>query len=187
MQLLMAEAAASGALDPLDDHGSTGTADADSTRFLLDTGEVEVSFSVYDLGRGEGPDGELTGEQIEARAELTELRTTLRDFESLLGPEVLAGGQTVAADAVAILAREGGSDPSFELPFDVESDGTEIQTRAGPVSCLIVTGDDLAGLTQALSTVEAGPYRSGRMGAQVWTFAFRPMLPDEAGCAQLGS
>ena len=77
----------------------------DSTNRVLELKKVgrqfgtdpAVSFSVYDLGgRPEGPAGDVSDEQMDARRRLSALVSTLRGYESLLGDEIVSGPSPLA-------------------------------------------------------------------------------------------
>ncbi len=182
MQRLVAEADARGALDPLERYGSTNLADGDSTRFEVDTGDRQAQVSVYDLGGEQFAEDLLTPEQLDARRQLVELRDALRDFRGLLGDDILSE-QPYALETVAVIGIERGLRSSTDFPFDLRVTGELLESRVEPVQCQVVTGSDLDELVALLEQADGATV--WRIGSRAWDLAFRPLLPDEAGCAAL--
>ena len=183
IRLLAAEWVAAGALEPLDGYGFTGVLDGDSTRFYIGT-EPPVSFSVSDLGsRPGGPGADVTDEQLAARETLTALRSAMRSYEDLVGREIVSGPSPLAPDRVAIVGMPFGVGGESDFPFDVTGLGERVETRVSPTTCLVVDGPDLETLLDTLD--EAASLAPWRIDGRQWALVFRPMLPDEAGCAVL--
>lgn len=181
-QRLVAEADARGALDPLDRYGTTALADGDSTRFTIDSGDGQAQFSVYDLGGESFAEDLLTSEQLDARRQLVELRDGLRSWRDLVGDEILSEGVYVP-EAVAVVGIERGDAGNTDLPVDLGSSGERLETRIVPVQCLIVTGSERDELVDALEQADATT--DWRLDGRGWDVVFRPLLPEETGCASL--
>ncbi len=182
MQRLVAEADARGALDPLERYGTTNLADGDSTRFTVDSGDVQAQLSVYDLGGERFAEDVLTPEQIDARRQLVELRDALRDFRGLLGDEILSE-EAYAPEAVAVIGIQRGDTGTTDFPFDLGVTGERLESRVEAVQCQVVTGSELDELRALLEPVDGAT--DWRIGGRGWDLVFRPLLPDEAGCAAL--
>jgi hypothetical protein len=187
MQRLVGEAALRGATTPLEHYGSPPLADADSTRFVVDTGGGRTEFGVYALGgvREEDVGTGVSPTEYAARLELRKLRDALRDFPALVGEFIEENPQPYRIEALAIvgLAEGVAGAEAEELPIDLGADATLIPTRIDPVSCLVVTGTQLDAVMAVVAPAEVGT--SWMSGGEQWLLRFRPLLPDESGCESL--
>jgi len=181
IQLLLAAAGDHGALDPLDSYGSTDVADSDTTSFVVDAGSDRATFGVYNVT---GQSGDITSEQLAARADLVELRDLLRDFRAVLGDDIVSE-QPFVPQGVAVFGVERGSGAELMLPFDLETTGDSVETRIDSVQCLIATGPDVDDLALLLAGTDRGT--RWLVNGASWAIVFRPVLPDEGGCAELAS
>jgi hypothetical protein len=175
------------------DLGSPRVADAPSTRFTLTTRDGTYVREVYALdafpapGGGTLPDDGLTDEQRAGREALTGLISTLWDAEQ----QAYAAGsrpQPYEPAALAVVARpwtdpEDGLDhPAADWPGP-PLPGQPIGSLPD-LSCLTVTGDQVPEvLAPAREANAATPWRTA--DGRLWAVQFRPLLPDESGCADL--
>ncbi len=160
------------------DLGSPGLADATTTTITLVTAGGTSTREVYALAEGQG-DPALTAEQAAARTALADLVDRL-----------VAAGQQPDAEpyrptAVAALASDHVGDPA--LPRDpVAWPGAPLpgESVAPGVGCTTSTGDQAAAVVTAAQDADAlTPWTDG---GSTWAVAFRPLLPDESDCADLG-
>ncbi|PWW23124.1 hypothetical protein JD79_02290 [Geodermatophilus normandii] len=159
------------------DLGEPPVADAPTTRFTLTTDEGTAVREVYALA--ETPDDTLPAEQAEARGRLRALQDELT---GLTAPAEAYVPQTVAA----VVAPHRGGDPELPQP-DVAWPGPELPgTPVGPgISCVSATGQQAADVLAAAASASVQTPWVTPDGAR-WSIAFRPVLPHESGCADLG-
>jgi hypothetical protein len=168
------------------DLGSPSIADMPSTRFTLTTAEGTVVREVYALTdeglRDDAAETGLTEEQVAGRTRLRELLSALFDVGQQPPPVAPYVPEAVAAVAVPWI------DPEDDLAHPEQPwPGPELPGEAagGPldVGCVVATGGQAAAVLAAAATANAAtPWVSG--GTR-WSVAFRPLLPDESGCADL--
>lgn len=182
IQLLVDEWVRQGAHDPLDRYGFTGIADGSSTQFFIGT-DPPIRFSVGDLGsQPDGPAADVTAEQLAARGRLAALRDAMRDYPSLVGAEIVSGPDPWVPERIAIVGVAGRGAGTREFPLDLTA-GERIETRVSAVTCRVVDGTERDLL---IETIADAPYLAPwQIGGQPWTQVFRPLLPDEDGCAEL--
>jgi hypothetical protein len=168
------------------DLGSPPITDMPSTRFTLTTAEGTVTREAYALAEhvveGDGAEAGLTEEQIAGRTRLRGLLGALFDvgqqpipMESYV-PQAVAAVATPWIDPEDDLAHPEQPWPGPELPGE---------PVGGPldVGCVVATGEQASAVLAAAQAVNAAtPWASG--GTR-WSVAFRPLLPDESGCADL--
>ncbi|MGY1769731.1 hypothetical protein [Blastococcus sp. SYSU D00813] len=182
VRLLVEQALAAGVAET-GDLGSPPIADAASTRFTLVTAEGTSVREVYALAEGAGvPDG-LTPEQQEGRAALTGLldavtATTATSSEGYV-PAALAvvSRPWTETDTDPELPQADATWPGPQLP------GEPLEPALG-LSCLTVTGADVAPVLEAARAANARTPWVAADGSR-WALSFRPLLPHEAGCADL--
>ncbi len=168
MQALVALAVDAGLLAPLDDYGDAAIGDADSTRFVLDTGDQQVSFAVYAAGDTFGIDDPV---QVAARERLGELRRTLRDWQAVAGEFVTEGPELFTGDGVLVLGYPGGVAAGSELASGIAWDPQTYETRLGPFDCQAITGAEFDTLLPRITNPDAS-----------WAVYFRQIFPGERGC-----
>jgi hypothetical protein len=179
VQDLVDRALAAGVADTAD-LGSPPVADAQSTRFTVVTSEATYRREVYALW--ETPEGSgLTAEQEEARRRLSDLLSSVTDPGG-------ADTSTYAPDSVAALVtpwvdpQDGLVQPQLPWP----GPALPGQPTGGPpdVSCVTATGAEAQAVVEAAASANAAtPWVTG--DGSRWTVTFRPLLPDETGCADL--
>jgi len=187
----LVDAALAAGIAETTDLGSPGIADAPATRFTLSTAEGTTVREVYALREGDG-DPMLTEEQQAERAELLELFTELTDLPSTLAP---AGSAPAAYEptAIAALVRPEAAaegDPILEPLADQPAlawPGPALpgEPIAPDLTCVLASGDQARAVREAAQGANAlTPWTTGD-GAR-WSLSFRPLLPQETGCADLG-
>jgi hypothetical protein len=162
------------------DLGTPPVADATSTRFtVVTTAETYVreAYALWETTEGSG----LTGEQEEARAKLSDLLDTLTD-------QGAAATTSYAAETVAAFVspwvdpQDGVAQPQLPWP----GPALPGESTGGPpdATCLTTTGSEAQALLEVARTANAAtPWASG--DGMRWSVAFRPLLPDETGCADV--
>lgn len=183
VQHLVDRAMAAGVAETTD-LGSPPVADAASVRFTVVTGTETYVRDVYALmetPEGAGTVSGVSAEQAAARAKLSDLLTTLTD----------AGGvrsHPFVPDTVAAIASPW-TDPGDGLaPPEVPWPGPALPgepTGGRPdAGCVTATGDQAAALLAAAGSANSATPWVTADGAR-WSVVFRPLLPDESGCADL--
>jgi hypothetical protein len=166
------------------DYGQPSVTDAPSTRFTVTTSEGVRRSEVYGLEITEdAPTAVLTDAQRAARKKLTALLDTLRDAPMAVGPEEPYPVTALAAVAVAYQSPIPADQPAVAWAGPALP-GAEIGP-APRVGCVSMTGDAAkAVLASAAAANDATPWTSG---GKTWSLQFRPLLPDESGCADLAA
>jgi hypothetical protein len=171
------------------DLGMPGIADATSTRFTVTTDTGTTVREVYALAEGADSPGGLTAEQQAARAELADLYAELTDLPVELDPQGRATASYEPA-AVAALARPWtapDTDPFLSDRPALPWPGAALPGEpVGPeLGCSLATGEQArAVVAAARGADQLTPWTTGD-GAR-WSVTFRPLLPHETGCADLG-
>ncbi|HEY0508119.1 MAG TPA: hypothetical protein VGD12_08620 [Blastococcus sp.] len=178
------------------DLGRPPIADSPSTRVTLVTAEGTHVREVYALagyvGEEDALEGALTAEQRTGRAQLRGLLTALGDLGQQPTPEEQVPAEPYAAEAVAAIARpwsapQGeaaqGSTPE-PVPWPGPALPGEPTGGLPDLGCVTATGDEGAAVLAAARSANARTPWSTPDGAR-WSVSFRPLLPDESGCADL--
>jgi hypothetical protein len=166
------------------DYGRPSVTDVPDTRFTVRTSERVERTEVYGLEVTEAPStAVLTDAQRAARLKLTALLDTLRDLPMAAGPEEPYPVTALAAIAIPYMNPVPADQPA--LAWDGPAlPGAEI----GPephVGCVSVAGDAAKSVLASAATAnDATPWT---WGGKTWSLRFRPLLPDESGCADLAA
>jgi hypothetical protein len=161
------------------DLGTPSVADAPSTRFTVVTTQETHVREVYALWEGSEDSG-LTDDQTAARRELSDLLTALT--------EPAANSTPYEPEAVALVASPWGDPGDGLVQPEMSWPGPALpgQPTGGPpdVTCVTAGGAEAqAVLAAARDANAATPWVTG--DGTRWSVAFRPLLPDETGCADL--
>ncbi len=195
VQVLVDRAVAAGVAET-GDLGTPNLADVPSTRFTLVTAAETSVRDVYALAEdglaGEQQDAGLTDEQRAARAELRELVAALGELGQQLTPEGAPPVQPYAAESVAAIVRPWSA-PEDDIaqrlaPEPVPWPGPPLPgepvRRLPQLGCVTATGAEAeAVLTAATGANWLTPWSTS--DGALWSVTFRPLLPDETGCADL--
>ena len=178
------------------DLGSPPVADMPSTRFTLTTAEGTSVREVYGLSEyvfeGDQSEAGLTPEQRAGRAKLRELLTALGDLGQQLTPEGRVPVEAYVAESVAAIVRPW-SPPEEDMahglvPPPMTWPGPALPGEPlGPLpdlGCVVTTGDQATSVIAAAGDANALTPWVTPDGNQ-WSVVFRPLLPDESGCAVL--
>jgi hypothetical protein len=181
VQDLVDRALAAGVADTAD-LGTPPVADAASVRFTVVTATETYVREVYALTETpEGGAGGISAGQAAARAKLRDLLTTLTDAGD-------GKSRAYVPDAVAAVAAPW-TDPGDGLaPPEVAWPGPALpgEPADGPLDagCVTATGDQAQALLAAADSANAATPWVTADGTR-WSVLFRPLLPDESGCADL--
>ena len=178
------------------DLGSPNVADVPSTRITLVTADDTHVREVYALAEyvfeGDRSETDLTDEQRAGRAELRDLLTALGNLGQQLTPDGQVPVEPYVAESVAAIVRPWSA-PEEDIaqglaPDPVPWPGPPLPGEpAGglpELSCVTATGAAAAAVLAAAGDANMLTPWSTPDGA-VWSVAFRPLLPDESGCADL--
>jgi hypothetical protein len=166
------------------DLGRPGVADAPTTRITVAAPGGTRTLDAVALTEAQADDPQLTVAQRAARAKLAAFVQELSDLPAAKGmPEA----QPYQPEAVAALARPytKPSDGLPKQPDPVAWPGPALpgEMLSGTTGCVTASGGDAAKVLAAAKAANATtPWTSG--GKQ-WSVVFRPLLPDETGCAAL--
>lgn len=170
--------------------GTPSVADATTTRFTLVTADGRYVREAYALQEslpldpvGPAPGAGLTEEQAAAREELAsfldELTVPAAEPSAVepYRPDALAVVVSPWIDPEDGLEHPGQPWPGPPLP------GEPLGTLPEQ-TCLTVGRDELAPVLDAARQADAATPWLGADGVR-WSLTFRPLLPDESGCADL--
>ena len=166
------------------DLGQPGVADAPTTRITVAAPGGTRTLDAVALTEAQADDPQLTVAQRAARAKLAAFVQELSDLSAAKGtPEA----QPYQPEAVAALATpyRKPADGLPKQPDPVAWPGPALPGEAlsGPTGCVTASGAGTAAVLAAAKAANAiTPWTSG--GKQ-WSIVFRPLLPDETGCADL--
>jgi hypothetical protein len=172
------------------DLGMPPLADVPSTRFTVVTARETHVREVYGLSETAGmPDTGLTAEQEAARQELADLFTELTDLGVLEAGDEPPASYTPAAVAAIVRPWTAPEEDIAQglAPDPVPWPGPPLPGEPlGPLpdlTCVVATGEQATAVRQAAGDANAlTPWSSG---GSTWSVTFRPLLPDESGCADL--
>ena len=153
-----------------------------SARLGVPIGEPAPSPSIP-VGRG-SVDSTFTQEQADARYRLLDLADALADLPAALGAGEVGEETPYVPEAVAVLAVPRDEQPA---PDPIAWPGPALPGESmgddGVPWCLVVRGGDVAPVLEAAGrALWSSPWTDG---GTTWSVRFRPLLPDEHGCADL--
>jgi hypothetical protein len=178
---LVAKARAAGGGSAVD-LGRPAVADGTTTRITADGRTIEV----YALNEAQPGDAALTEAQRSARSKLVALVQELTELPTAKG---MPQARPYEAPTVAVLAKPWVK-PADDLPSHPAATPWPGPALPGPylqagvkVGCVTVTGDQAGKVLAAAGKANQNtPWTSG---ASTYSVTFRPLLPDESGCADL--
>lgn len=167
------------------DLGRPSVADAPSTRFTLSSASGTEVLEVYALGETDG----LTEAQRTAREKLRNLLTELTEPGGLVEADRAGAAEPYRPEGVAAVATPWRADrnagPAGQQP-EVAWPGPALPGASLPgldVHCVEAHGADADAVLAAAEKANANtPWTAG---GKRWQLRLRPLLPDEAGCADL--
>ena len=180
---LLGKAAAAGVKSGAD-LGQPGVADAPTTRITVATPAGTRSVDAVALSEAQADDPRLTTAQRDARAKLAAFVQEVTDLSAAQGMPVAQPYQPAAIAALALpyVKPENGL-PAQPKPVAWPGPALPGGTLTGSAGCVVTTGAQTAAVLAAAKSANViTPWTSA--GRQ-WTVIFRPLLPDESGCADL--
>ncbi|MEV4347028.1 hypothetical protein AB0J83_21440 [Actinoplanes sp. NPDC049596] len=159
------------------DFGRPNVADAPTTKVTVRTDQGTQSVAVEALRESQANDPMLTQPQRDARKKLAAYVTTLTG---------LAGETAYEPEELAVLARPytapGGADPkSPEIAWPGPALPGAYLNPTFKIGCVTVSGAEMEKVLAAAGKATAmTPWTSG---GSKYLITFRPLLPDESGCA----
>lgn len=169
-----------------DDYGMPPVADVPDTHFIVVSDHGVRESTVYALGF-DGPD--LSPAQQAARGKLKAFAEMLADLAKTVGADKVADEGLYQPTSMALIVRSWSGDDDPNLPQPPRDwpgpalPGEELRQGLG-VSCLTVTGAELTAVTEAAAS--ANTLTPWVWEGSSYLVAFRPLLPDESSCADLG-
>lgn len=164
------------------DLGTPPIADAPSTRFAVSTGVETVVREVYALQETPQDGGGLTPDQVAARAKLSAF------LGRLTGLSAGASEPYTPAAVAGLVAPYTPPDDPQLAQSDQPWPGPDLPGKplTGPlgVSCVVASGHQATGVLDTAASANALTPWIGADGTR-WSVTFRPLLPDETGCADL--
>ena len=167
------------------DLGTPPVADASNTRFTLVTADDVAVREVYALWETpEGDIGGVTADQAAARKKLGDFLATLTDL-TLGDPQPDAYVPAALAVVVSPWVDPGDGLTPPEVPWP--GPALPGESTGGPldVSCVTADAEQTRALLEAAGAANSATPWVTADGAR-WSVLFRPLLPDESGCADLG-
>lgn len=194
IQQVLQKAQAAGLLDGDAEIDFPGIADATTTVFTTNAGDVRSVVRAYALGIDPEANPELTPEQNAAREALATFMGEMQSLTSWMPAEMIAeeehaydatanGMRLLWIDAdTAALQDEGLERQEVDWPLT-----TDLATFGEPYwnddyRCGVVTGEELETLLPLLTS--ANQLTLWHSGDLDYTLYARPMLPDETGCTE---
>lgn len=165
------------------DFGRPNVADAPNTRVTVVTPQGTQSVTAAALHESQPQDPQLTPAQRAAREKLAKYVSSLTSLQTSQSDV-----KPYQAESVAVLARPwvdpGGSDAkSPEKAWPGPALPGAYLNAAFKIGCVVVTGAEKDKVWAAAKDATAiTPWTAG--GAK-YLINFRPLLPDEAGCAEM--
>lgn len=176
------------------DLGRPAVTDLLSTRVTVVTADGPQTLEAYalqeeSLETAATDAGGLTPEQVEARKQVRTLLAALQDPASVLDAGTVTDEGQYEPTAVAAIADawvDPGAGAELEQPQvqwpEPDLPGEPLGESI-PTGCVTTEGAAAQQVLQAAEDANAAtPWVSG---AEQWTVALRPLLPDESGCADL--
>jgi hypothetical protein len=179
IQAILSEAEEAGLFDPTFDYGRPGITDMATTTITVNVNGKTYQSSVYALG-AEAPGGDLTMEQQQARAAVSQLAGRLMDLTMFQKDLEWTPYDYSALSVYSSPAGDYGDTEvqpnTLAWPLsDLAIAGEAVQPEG--FRKLVVSGTDLATLEPVLR--EATQITIWTYGDREYSLSFRPLLPDE--------
>jgi hypothetical protein len=179
LQQLLDQAVAAGVKEGAD-FGQPGVTDVPTTEVTIVTAAGKQTVGAHALREARPDDPQLTKAQHQARKKLLTFVDRLHDLVEKPQP------YRPTALAAIVQPYRAPEDPGVR-PRGVEWPGPALPgEKLNPdldLSCVVATGEQLdAVLTAAADATAITPWGSG---GDTWSVLFRPLLPEETGCADL--
>ena len=197
IQAVLREAEAAGLFEGSADYLNDRIADAPTTVFTLNAGDVETTVTAYALGFEAGPNADP--DDREAQQRLIDLLGWLVALDLALPAEsILEPDRAFPIDRLQIISQPyeealGMIEPGMEqeeqdwpldAPLAAFGDDELFPNYDGLWRCGVVEGEDAATLVDVLQEANAlTPFVSDDAD---YLLTARPLLPDESGCQAAG-
>jgi hypothetical protein len=166
------------------DLGQPGVADASTTRITVATPGGTRTVDAVALTEARSDDPRLTTAQRDARAKLAAFVQVAEDLPAAKGmPEARPYQPTAVAAFAHPYTRPQDGLPT--PPAAVAWPGPALPGTAFGAQAGCVTADGAAAAKVMAAAESAKSITPWTSGGRQWTVVFRPLLPDEAGCADL--
>ncbi|WP_212999259.1 hypothetical protein [Winogradskya consettensis] len=178
----LAEKSAAAGVTEGTDFGQPGVADVPSTQVTAVTAAGRHTVAAEALNEARANDSALTAAQQAAR---TKLKAYLDDVNKITltkiapvqyKPEIIAAVVTPYVATDDAVRPETIEWPGAALPGEPLAEGAEL-------TCVTATGEQ--GDTVLAAAAKAKTNTAWGHGGNTWSIRFRPLLPDETGCADL--
>lgn len=164
------------------DLGSPGVTDAPATRVEVTRDGATAAVSAMALREAVADDPLLTADQRAGRARLTAFLDRLDAMATAPGQQPYRA-ETVAALASAYNRPDDGLPKQSGVAWPGPALPGEYLNQNVKIGCVAAAGAERDAIIAAARDANQNtPWRSG---AEQYTVTFRPLLPDEAGCADL--
>jgi hypothetical protein len=185
VQGLVDKAVAAG-VRPGADLGQPNVADAPTTRITVAAPGGVRTLDAVALTEAQANDPRLTAAQRDARAKLAAFVQEITDLSAANGmPQAVPYQPTAVAALAKPYTASNGQTGLPKAPEPAAWPGPALPgaALAGAIGCVTASGKEAtAVLAAAKAANQLTPWTSG--GKQ-WSLTFRPLLPDETGCADL--
>ncbi|MCY1139671.1 hypothetical protein OWR29_16850 [Actinoplanes sp. Pm04-4] len=184
VQQLLKEATEAGVRSGAD-FGRPNVADAPTTRVTVTTAQGTQSVAVEALNEAQVNDPMLTDAQKTARKNLAAFVDKLSDLPAAAEPSASA---PYDAESLAVLARpyikqQGDDQPAqTEMAWPGPALPGDYLNPAFKIGCVVVSGAEADKVLAAAK--KANQMTPWTAGGEKYLITFRPLLPDEKGCAQ---
>ncbi|WP_250035230.1 hypothetical protein [Paractinoplanes maris] len=166
------------------DFGRPNVADAPTTRVTVTTAEGTQSVAVEALNEAQADDPMLDAAQEAARAKLAGFVDKLGDLAAGGDPSSTTAYQP---ESMAVLARPwtkpaAGDVAQPEIAWPGPALPGDYLNPAFKIGCVVVSGAEAGKVVAAAK--KANQMTPWTAGGEKYLITFRPLLPDETGCAQ---
>lgn len=164
------------------DLGQPNVADAPNTRIDVIVDGTTQSISVSALGEAQPNDPKLTPAQRDARAKLAAFAEKVRQYGTGEQSKPYAA-EKIAALAQPYVKQDDGLPGNFTpVAWTGPALPGEFLNPNVKIGCVIADGPAVRSATEQAKANQQTPWTSGK---EQFRITFRPLLPDETGCADL--
>jgi hypothetical protein len=168
------------------DLGRPNIADAPTTRITVSAPGGVRTLDAVALTEAQANDPRLTEAQRANRAKLAAFVQEVTDVPAAAGmPKAVAYEPAAIAALVRPYAKPENGLPKQPPPAAWPGPALPGETFTGTTSCVTASGD--AGAAVLAAAKKATQITPWTYGGKQWSITFRPLLPDETGCADLKS
>jgi hypothetical protein len=166
------------------DLGQPGVADAPTTRITVATPGGVRTLDAVALTEAQPNDPRLTEPQRAARAKLAAFVQEVTDLSGAAGmPKAVPYQPTAIAAFTRPYAKPENGLPKQPQPVAWPGPALPGEMLTGTTGCVTASGD--AGAAVLAAAKKANAITPWTSGGKQWSLTFRPLMPDETGCADL--